>query len=261
MKSKVIVMLILCLALLSSCSSDTSSEINNENLELKAEIESLRAENESLKQEIVETETTTISETVKVSDETESLTTIQNMTAEEVTSIISISRAKIAKVNSVGGADVVLNWRNNSDKSIKYITFNISVYNAVSDIITDEISGKSQFKCRLTGPIEPITEKIENAKTNFIESMYLYYNNDSILLDDNLGLCYCGIDIDPNTGVRTRFAIPESEYDKLTIKTEFETVLYNSTARYVEINAIDIEYMDGSDVTLNSNEVSLAYIN
>ncbi|MCM1024067.1 MAG: hypothetical protein NC395_08430 [Prevotella sp.] len=256
----VCLMLAMCLTGLTSCGSDNSAE-------LSAELESLRAENEELKQQITETTITTTTEetTTTIEETSEVTTTAKSMTEEEIKSIIGITDAKVTNINSADGVDIAFYWRNNSNKQIKYITFEISVYNAVNDIIYDEISKKSTFRCKLTGPIEPITDKIELAKTTWWDASDLYYYNeynyrDSVLLDDDLGFCYCGPDIDPNTGVRTRFAIPETDYDTLTIKTEFETLLYNSTARYVEINSIDIDYMDGSNITLNADEVALAYI-
>lgn len=240
---------------------------NNSSTADQAELESLRAENEALKaatETVAEITTSSEITTTKITTEATTETTTEATTSikteEEVKSIIALARAEISNINSADGVDISFYWRNNSDKQIKYITFRANVYNAVNDIISDDISGKDVFACKLTGPVEPFAEFLENAKSDFSYASDLYYNNDSILLDDNLGLCYCGSDIDPQTGVRTRFAIPETDYDKLTWNTTFETVMYNPTAYYVNIDSIDIEYMDGSEVTLNSDEVLLAYI-
>ena len=43
--------------------------------------------------------------------------------------------------------------RNNTDKEIKYITFQWSCYNAVGDLIYDQIDGKSYVKIKFTGPL------------------------------------------------------------------------------------------------------------
>lgn len=51
--------------------------------------------------------------------------------------------------------------------------------------------------------------------------------------DDKLGLCDFGSNIDPSAGVRERFAIPSDEYYIITEKTEWETIMYNKTARSV----------------------------
>lgn len=45
-------------------------------------------------------------------------------------------------INSAGGVSPVLLWTNNTGKTIKYITFYMTPYNAVDDPVTDEITEK-----------------------------------------------------------------------------------------------------------------------
>lgn len=56
-------------------------------------------------------------------------------------------------VNSAGGIN--MNWCANilSDKTIKYINMTVRLYNAVNDQLSDEISGKSEFDLKITGPL------------------------------------------------------------------------------------------------------------
>ena len=57
--------------------------------------------------------------------------------------------------NSAGGVSVVLNLTNTGTKTIKYAYFTFCPYNAVNDIVSDSISGKSEKLGTCTGPIGP----------------------------------------------------------------------------------------------------------
>ncbi len=57
--------------------------------------------------------------------------------------------------NYVGGVEWTFRIRNNTDKEIKYITFQWTCYNAVDDPIRDEISGKTYVRIKFTGPLGP----------------------------------------------------------------------------------------------------------
>lgn len=57
--------------------------------------------------------------------------------------------------NSADGVDVALSWYNNSELTIKYITFSITPYNAVGDQVWCEIRNKSTMNLTVTGPNEP----------------------------------------------------------------------------------------------------------
>ena len=56
---------------------------------------------------------------------------------------------------SAGGIDLNLKFTNSSSKTIKYIYFTVTPYNAVDDIVSSEIDGKSKTKLKYTGPIRP----------------------------------------------------------------------------------------------------------
>ena len=74
-------------------------------------------------------------------------------------------------IDYVGGVEWTFKIRNNTDKEIKYITFQWTCYNAVGDPISDEISGKTYVRIRFTGPLGPgeTTDKKRNTT--------LFYNH------------------------------------------------------------------------------------
>lgn len=58
--------------------------------------------------------------------------------------------------NSAGGVGVSVVYRLlGSSKTAKYITFTVTPFNAVGDMVVDRISGSSQRKLKATGPIDP----------------------------------------------------------------------------------------------------------
>lgn len=57
----------------------------------------------------------------------------------------------------VGGVEWTFNIRNNTDKQIKYVTMQWNCYNAVGDLIADEITWKSYVRIRFTGPLNAHT--------------------------------------------------------------------------------------------------------
>lgn len=60
-------------------------------------------------------------------------------------------------IDSAGGVEWNLNIKNNTDKQIKYVTLQWNCYNAVGDLIYDEIDWKSHFRIRFTGPLDAHT--------------------------------------------------------------------------------------------------------
>lgn len=58
------------------------------------------------------------------------------------------------EIDTAGGVEWNFNIRNNTDKEIKYVNLQWDCYNAVGDIIYDEISWKPYVKVRFTGPLE-----------------------------------------------------------------------------------------------------------
>lgn len=74
-------------------------------------------------------------------------------------------------IDYVGGVEWTFKIRNNTDKEIKYITFQWSCYNAVGDLIYDQIDGKSYVKIKFTGPLAA------GETTGKKRNTTLFYNN------------------------------------------------------------------------------------
>ena len=87
-------------------------------------------------------------------------------------------------IDYVGGVEWSFEIRNNSDKEIKYIIFQWSCYNAVGDLIRDEITGESYKRCKFTGPLAPgeTTGRIGNT-TKFYNYSYASMKWDEIVVE------------------------------------------------------------------------------
>jgi hypothetical protein len=60
-------------------------------------------------------------------------------------------------IDSAGGVEWNLNIKNNTDKQIKYVTLQWDCYNAVGDLIRDDIGWKTNFRMKFTGPLDAHT--------------------------------------------------------------------------------------------------------
>ena len=70
----------------------------------------------------------------------------------ELKSIVRLTKLKAGTPNSVGGVDLFIGFKNLSDKTIKYITFEVAPYNAVGDMVYCEIRDTAIFRGQATGP-------------------------------------------------------------------------------------------------------------
>lgn len=57
-------------------------------------------------------------------------------------------------IDYVGGVEWNFKIRNNTDKQIKYVTLKWDCYNAVGDLIYDDVSWQSYVKVKFTGPLD-----------------------------------------------------------------------------------------------------------
>ena len=73
--------------------------------------------------------------------------------SEKLTSPVTISEWSWSR-DSVGGVEWNFKFTNNTDKAIKYIWLEWNCYNAVGDLVFDEITGKSSHGVKYTGPLE-----------------------------------------------------------------------------------------------------------
>lgn len=68
---------------------------------------------------------------------------------------IEISSAELQSPNSAAGCDAIFVYKNKSKKTIKYLSWTCSFYNAVHDKVACDIRGYSSFTGKDTGPVEP----------------------------------------------------------------------------------------------------------
>lgn len=68
---------------------------------------------------------------------------------------VKIINAYTSAPNSAGGVDLHVIWKNCSNKTIKYITFNCIPFNAVDDQVYCDIRGYASYNGQETGPISP----------------------------------------------------------------------------------------------------------
>jgi len=66
--------------------------------------------------------------------------------------ILTITSVTTSRPNSAGGVDFSINWHNNSDTTINYITFTVPAYNAVDDRVSCEIRRAVEPSFEFTGP-------------------------------------------------------------------------------------------------------------
>lgn len=71
----------------------------------------------------------------------------------------------------VGGVEWNFKITNNTDKQIKYVSIEWNCYNAVGDIIYDEITGKSSHGVKYTGPLDA------GKTTDLMRNTTLFYNH------------------------------------------------------------------------------------
>ena len=257
---KSLIPLVAVLTLLSGCNSSEMDALRNENESLRAELSSAQSKIEIYENELATTTETTDETTSDTEDET-----VPTMTAEEILSYIAIGGAEITDINSADGVSVAVYWRNNSDKEIKYITFNLEIINAVGDVVANQIGKTTLFPCRLTGPVKPtaqiIEEHLENPKA--FSLFYKTKDNDweSMITNPGEGTLEYSIWNMDRDDYRQTYTVTEENYDKVVRRSSWDTIMYNPTAHSVNIVSINVEYMDGTIIDIDSDSIEYAFIN
>lgn len=67
---------------------------------------------------------------------------------------IQIKKVITSSPNSAGGVDVNVIWKNNTKRTIKYISFRVVPYNRVGDEVGCDIRGYLYDNLKVTGPIK-----------------------------------------------------------------------------------------------------------
>lgn len=79
----------------------------------------------------------------------------ENLRILDLKNTIKIINVYTSEPNSASGVDIHTIWKNTSNKTIKYISFYWTPYNAVNDEVPCLIRGFKNWGGKVTGPIKP----------------------------------------------------------------------------------------------------------
>lgn len=96
-----------------------------------------------------------------------------------------VVRASISEIDHCGGVSVDINLYNFSKNRLKYAIYTVKYYNAVNDLLLNDVGDYSSQRCKATGFIEPGTidsgrwEGFYNSTADYIKipSMTLIYSS------------------------------------------------------------------------------------
>lgn len=71
---------------------------------------------------------------------------------EEARNIIQVTKVSVSEPDSAGGVELYFNFVNKSEKTIKYVNFAVTFYNAVGDVVNGKYNYGSVNYCQATGP-------------------------------------------------------------------------------------------------------------
>ena len=71
---------------------------------------------------------------------------------EKARKLIRVTKVAVSAPDSAGGVMLYFNFINNSDKTIKYLHFGVTFYNAVNDIVLPNYDKQAINYCKETGP-------------------------------------------------------------------------------------------------------------
>ncbi len=168
-------------------------------------------------------------------------------------------------LDSAKGIKPMIYWRNDSGKTIKYITFTVTPYNAVGDVEPSTVDGKTTCDLRVVGPVEAYDEnrlREERAPYGLLWlckdiSAILGGNDHSIVnfinYDEEKGKYYKYSDDIPYPHT---YYFDETDYKyMMTEASWFDPVWYSSVIVRFSIDKIVVEYMDGTTETIDSPDV------
>lgn len=195
------------------------------------------------------------SQTSKPVSKTES----ESYSPNEIRSRIRILGAEIWEYDSACGVTPGVYWRNESNKTIKYIHFKLTPYNAVNDPVPCTIRGYSTVDCTVTGPIEhtDVGMYIEVPEYSFLERKYTG------------NMKFTSVDYDykaDSNGIPSYFDEELKEYHHLSAEEIERTGLlsiwsqlwYNSDIQTIRVEGIRIEYMDGEEFVIGKSQIKYA---
>ena len=164
--------------------------------------------------------------------------------------------AVVSDMNSVGGVQPHIYWRNDSGKTIKYITFVATPYNAVGDKASSDIGNETTQRLKVTGPIEPFQVREYGSvwqETYFYIGKKVFGREYTWLQPpDELGYFFYEYPDHKDTN-KKKVYVNDSNYDILFDRhDEWDPIWYNYSIRKVQIDKVEIEFMDGTKETIKN---------
>lgn len=164
-------------------------------------------------------------------------------------------------MNSVGGVEPTIGWRNTSGKTIKYVDWYLTAYNRVGDPVQCDISGKSTIIAESIGPIESYTPISDSGQLNYYFGSWNIYG----WKDNSDNYSYSIVcDYDFLTSEEKRdfnFLLTDDEVQNAVYdhKSEFEPCWYNYSISEFRVSKAIVTFMDGSKVTVPGNKIYSSY--
>jgi len=148
-------------------------------------------------------------------------------------------------VDYVGGISPYIAFRNNTDKQIKYIHFEMTPYNRVSDPMKCTIRGYSTTTCTSTGPHNP-DKGVGSFAYSITSGLVTIFDKDTNKPYYYTSRSYQKTPLDPKIYAKTFNKMPG-----------WACVWYNSDIYKIVVNSANIEYMDGTKETIKLENVIL----
>lgn len=142
-------------------------------------------------------------------------------------------------VNSVGGVTPGILFRNNSGKTIKYISFEMTPYNKVDDPVKYTVRNYSTKTCKATGPFEP-DEGIGKVTYSLTSSILTILGRDTDKPYYYTNITHEKVYLDKASYAKTANNMPG-----------WDCVWYNNGIDYIKVTKAIVEYMDGSSDTVS----------
>jgi hypothetical protein len=176
-----------------------------------------------------------------------------------VESPIIIIEYQTFQPNSAGGVSCMVRWTNIGEKDIKYVTFTVTPYNRVNDIVASTIGNQSTAKLQVTGPY-PINKEWENIRANTWENVWYNSTIDHMRLD-GIEITYMDNSIETISKEKiTSIIFPTRMKDKASAAYgSYQTLLpYSSTVRELQTLLTEKGFYNGP---INGDDKDRATIN
>ena len=213
---------------------------------------------------ITNTENTSKATTLKPS--TTKAAIINGNSSGEIKSRIRVFDVLVSDIDSVGGVSPGIYWRNESNKTIKYIYFDFKPYNAVGDPVSCTIRGYSTHTCYITGPIE----KTELGQY-ILWPIYDYqgqpmgYDGWEYVETWDFDKSDYGEPNVFNKGIEKKkeegrlHYLTEEEIKRTARFDDWDCIWYNGEIETIKIINIKIEYMDGEVFNIGQSQVQQVF--